>query len=1066
MNEHGIARYLLIFLLTYASTNFSNATEYFIKPSQDADCQHHHCFTLSQYAAMQRVNRHDQNVTLFIQPGNHNLDDEFSIVDMHNFSMILEVLNGESAATVLCMSVVARINVSATLRATIRGLRFIGCGANTFTHIGDLVIRDVLFQDVLAALVLHDVAFAFVINSSFFESEPRLNTTRNVTRHQHDRMIVIYHSTVTLLGECKILNHQTYRGTSGAVVAVGSKIKMYGQVTIANGTAVPGSGGGLLLIQSILEVRGRCVIADNAANHGGGVYASSSAISVHRTGSIHFLNNHAANGGAVYFEVNSKINLLFSKIDLSSNDSSINMLNFVDNYAAYGGAIFVSDESNAASCSPNSNCFFHVLARQTHPEISRDNIHFSNNSAGVKGSNLFGGFLDRCTPDMAEILGPHSLVHVQQYNGFAYLKNISDITVNTVASSPLQVYFCDSEMKINSHFQPPPVQVKKGETFFVALVAVDQVGHAVPANIMTSLSSPNAGLGEGEQIQMVGEGCTFLKFTLFSPLDSETISLFADGPCGSAALSTRHLSVDFLDCTCPIGFVPLSVDVSRCECVCDSKLSPFIAVCDSTTGDLYRANSNSWITFVYDTHLPGYLVYPDCPVGYCRPSSDKIGFNLNLPNGADALCANNRRGVLCGGCKQNYSLSLGTSRCLSCKDYWPWLLFLVLVAFLILGIALVAIFLLLNMTVAGGLINSIVFYANIVAAGSSAFFPSSEVSFPTVIVAWLNLDIGIDVCFFDGLDMYLKTWLQLAFPVYLVCLGVVVMIASSYSHKFARLVKTRDTIATLATLILLAYTKLLSTSITALSFTALIYPDGSKDTVWWPDANVKYFQGKHIPLALTALVIILFGLLYTAMIFLWQWIVRIPRLNWLTSTCTKLDEFVTSYHVPFNSEYRYWTGLLLLVRFVLYITASLTVSTKPPAIPLSIVILIGALFVFKALFGARVHKKIVGDIVHTITYFNLLVLAAFSLYDYYKNSEKQNYAAYISIITTLILLFVVIIYHVFLLIQKKRLGLDEIKENLVDSTDQPLEPATDSKACSIIGDGPQPLQVKKNKLEI
>ena len=371
------------------------------------------------------------------------------------------------------------------------------------------------------------------------------------------------------------------------------------------------------------------------------------------------------------------------------------------------------------------------------------------------------------------------------------------------------------------------------------------------------------------------------------------------------------------------------------------------------------------------------------------------------------------------------------------------------------------------MTVAGGLINSIVFYANIVAAGSSAFFPSSEVSFPTVIVAWLNLDIGIDVCFFDGLDMYLKTWLRLAFPVYLVCLGVVVMIASSYSRKFARLVKTRDPIATLATLILLAYTKLLSTSITALSFTALVFPDGSKDTVWWPDANVKYFQGKHIPLALTALVIILIGLLYTAIIFLWQWIVRIPRLNWLTSTCTKLDEFVTSYHVPFNSEYRYWTGLLLLVRFVLYITASLTVSTKPQAIPLSIVILIGALFVFKALFGARVHKKIVGDIVHTITYFNLLVLAAFSLYDYYKDSEKQNYTAYISIITTLILLFVVIIYHVFLLIQKKRLGLDEIKENLVDSTDQPLEPATDSKACSIIGDGPQPpLQVKKNKLEI
>ena len=105
-----------------------------------------------------------------------------------------------------------------------------------------------------------------------------------------------------------------------------------------------------------------------------------------------------------------------------------------------------------------------------------------------------------------------------------------------------------------------------------------------------------------------------------SPHDSETISLFADGPCGSTALSTRHLSVDFLDCTCPIGFVPLSVDVSRYECVCDSELSPFITLCDSTTGDLYRANSNSWITYIYDTNPPGYLVYPDYQVAWLLPS--------------------------------------------------------------------------------------------------------------------------------------------------------------------------------------------------------------------------------------------------------------------------------------------------------------------------------------------------------------------------------------------------------------------------------------------------------------
>ena len=71
--------------------------------------------------------------------------------------------------------------------------------------------------------------------------------------------------------------------------------------------------------------------------------------------------------------------------------------------------------------------------------------------------------------------------------------------------------------------------------------------------------------------------------------------------------------------------------------------------------------------------------------------------------------------------------------------------------------------LVLNMTVAVGLINSIVFYANIVAVSRAVTFPSTKSSFPTVLVAWLNLDIGFDVCLFNGFDTYVKTWLQLAF---------------------------------------------------------------------------------------------------------------------------------------------------------------------------------------------------------------------------------------------------------------------------------------------------------------
>ena len=101
------------------------------------------------------------------------------------------------------------------------------------------------------------------------------------------------------------------------------------------------------------------------------------------------------------------------------------------------------------------------------------------------------------------------------------------------------------------------------------------------------------------------------------------------------------------------------------------------------------------------------------------------------------------------------------------------------------------------------------------------FSPSSEVGFDTIIVAWLNLDIGIDVSFIDGLDGYTKHWLQLAFPAYIIALVVILIIVLELSPKFAGLLGKRDPVAALATLILLSYAKLLSITITVLSHATL-----------------------------------------------------------------------------------------------------------------------------------------------------------------------------------------------------------------------------------------------------
>ena len=88
----------------------------------------------------------------------------------------------------------------------------------------------------------------------------------------------------------------------------------------------------------------------------------------------------------------------------------------------------------------------------------------------------------------------------------------------------------------------------------------------------------------------------------------------------------------------------------------------------------------------------------------------------------------------------------------------------------------------------------------------------------------------------------------------------IITIISKHNSIFARQIGRRDPIATLATLIILSYTKLLSTTISILSYADLHYPNGSQVRVWFPDGSVAYFRGKHVPLVLVASPIILTGI--------------------------------------------------------------------------------------------------------------------------------------------------------------------------------------------------------------
>ena len=860
--------------------------------------------------------------------------------------------------------------------------------------------------------------------------------------------LTAYKSDIILNGTSGLTENCAENG--GAIHATDqSKVYLNGETTIAYNTA-NNTGGGIYLDTSELQCHSNSSLTmsrNNADKKGGGVHAISSSINVigtyekNRTdlynnttyeyvGSILYISdNEAKKGGGLYLEMNSKLYVL----KFTSHNEPFSIVTFSGNSADYGGAVYVSDYSNLGTCNPSFSsqyeareCFFQVLAiysstpsnvSQVEGNVNALNIHFSQNHAHTSGSSLFGGLVDRCKiqhfSELQEFI-PHTSVprNINTVNGISYMSNISNINMSEISSEPVQLCFCKGGIP-DCNYQPDPIRVIKGKKFFVKIVAVDQVGHYIDAKIHSQLLRTGGGLGSGQENQNTNKTCTDLNFNLFSPNDKEVLVMYAEGPCQSSPQSQRRLSIQFTACdSCPIGFERHTDEDTSCQCICDSRLEPYITECNASTELLLR-EGDFWITYISgsDNATSGYLIYAHCPLNYCKPPTAKVEVNLNIPGGADVQCVDGHSGILCGSCLSNLSLSLGSSRCIPCWTNWTRIA-TILVATIFAGVCLVTLLLVFNITVAVGTIQGIVLYANIVASSSSTFLPFSKPNFATVFISWLNLEIGFDVCFFDRIDAYWKTLLQLAFPIYIIFLVVMVIFISERWTKFARLLAKRNPVATLATLILLSYTKFLNTIIASLSYATLIYPNGSGQWVWLPDATVEYLKGKHIVLFTIALLILLAGVVYTGLLFSWQWLLlhqdKNIFLKWLTKN-QKLRQFIESYHAPYTFEQRYWIGLLLFVRVILYVIAA---TTGDPQISLvSINILFGILFLLKASFEKKVHKQRAFDVMETIMFFNVISFSAVTSTTWTTNN--QTIVAFTSVLITIICLLIVILFHMY-----------------------------------------------------
>ena len=1022
---------------------------FFVKPENDINCTYQpSCLTLNEYVT-QKEQYFLDNTTFMFLPGFHQLDVQLNVENLSNISFIgteeplVQVSLSEAVNITLIncdnielsrlvffvegdgMEIISALYFHRVI-GVLSYLSFLGNGPNKFRAMlfndSEIMIYNIhvnrASSDCGAALcclsstiTLHGhnkftnnhvfwdggAVELFNCTSMFFGSMSFLNNTAV----EFGGAVSIYGDGYSFFsGNIFMVENKAYLGGAMAIMGGSSKTKFFGNISFINNSA-SSNGGAMFLAGGISTFTENISFINNTAVIGGAMavvrWYEIDITVVNFTGFSKFEGNAAQQGGAMAFFRGSKLML-----------SDPLLMKFVDNHAELtGGAIFFGndiDDTVSNHCTKQTLIKMGVLIPCFIEFGSLENIHltFRENTAGDAGPVLYGTDLYSCkvfTGCGAKDSSCENSINSAHINLPNTIRNISDIiSDDDITSDPLRVRICDNYYQLDTL----NLDTIPGKELKLEAMVVGQGGNAVPSFVRI-LQNNDVQVGSNQLTQPTGKQCTPIRYRFFASVKKTNVTLFPNNCIsGVREMSSIKLNITFLPC--PDGFA-----LEGSKCTCEERLTQFNVSCHVDDSSIERTTNSYWIGTIYDNDkYEGLILHSGgCPFDYCLDTPA----NITLDS-LDSQCNYNHTGMLCGPCRDNHSIAFGTLHCLACSNAYLALL----LPFAAMGAALVAMLLLLNLSVAVGMIHGVIFYANVVQAARSTFFPPGETNILTVFIAWLNLDLGIESCFYDGMNAYAFTWLQFLFPFYIWFLIGLLIVVSHFSRKISESLGNNP-VATLATLFLLSYSKILRNIIAVLSVTSLQCPDGSNKLVWLYDGSVPYFQRPdHIFLGIFALLLLVFLFFpYTLLLLCGHWFQAYS--DWkIFSWANKLKPFMDAYHAPYKRETRYWPGLVLLVRCAMFAAFTLT-SLDNSHFELLLITSLTVGLAALAWAHRGVYESFHSDLLEASFILNLCILAAATYY-VQQTGGSQAALAYTSISVAFVMFIFIVLYHLYLAVRK------------------------------------------------
>ena len=711
---------------------------------------------------------------------------------------------------------------------------------------------------------------------------------------------------------------------------------------------------------------------------------------IHLNGTLLFYNNKASHGAAIGLD---SLSHLF--IHESTNATFINNSAFF-----FGGAIYSHMSRNLPMTNPL--CTIQVVSKNISQLKAK--MSFKENNAKLAGNSIYISPLYDCQQLYLKKVNLRELY----MKLFHFQGNKTYLEISSVAVS---AYNCS--INNNTSNDNEIIQVYPGQTITVGLRAYDINGNPTYAEILTRLSKKipkfdshktlssvdiKNHLPIEQRIQTVySNSCTLLNFTIF-PESTNDKSMYLYFEVAGYIPTTP---VKLVQQSCPPGFV---YNKSKKACDCSSFLKSFdIIHCDIDTTSVHIP-PKSWLGILDNEYTVGYTEH--CPPGYCQPNTI-----INITQD-DIMCKGNRMGWLCGQCKINYSVVLGSSDCYKCSNTLH--IVLTLIFGILGGIVYVLVLFCLRLTIDLGTLGGFIFWLNIIwpyVIPSDMTFNNRVLKYMVNILTSIKYQWNIPVCITNNFNELGKTAVLYFFPFYLWFIVAVIVLLSRYSTRIANLI-FGSSVQVLVTLMYISYSDLLSISLVVLTPAHLHFNNTNntgKLLVWFKDGTVLYGQNPyHIVLLCVSIAVLSLFIVPFTLIGLFG--VKMLRSRFIAKY---VRPFIDAIHGPYKEKLRYWFGVRLVVLSLMYII-TVVLQGSNLTLQLLLFVLILNVFIITQAVVLPYKNKILNGL---DLWFMVLLLVNFTTshsYSLSENTRANNIMTSVEIILCSITYLVILMYHMYI----------------------------------------------------